>query len=64
MKANGKPVEILIKLNELAGFPSDVETELFEVNCVIFKGFSTIFFFFAWAQSLEFSSSHHLIHPF
>ncbi|XP_057476051.1 ubiquitin C-terminal hydrolase 12-like isoform X2 [Actinidia eriantha] len=30
VKANGKPVEILTKLNELVGFPPDVETELFE----------------------------------
>ncbi|GFS45978.1 ubiquitin-specific protease 12 [Actinidia rufa] len=30
VKANGKPVEILTKLNELAGFAPDVETELFE----------------------------------
>ncbi|KAF7143600.1 hypothetical protein RHSIM_Rhsim05G0178300 [Rhododendron simsii] len=30
VKANGKPVEILTKLNELAGFSPDVEVELFE----------------------------------
>ncbi|KAE9447955.1 hypothetical protein C3L33_20144, partial [Rhododendron williamsianum] len=30
VKANGKPVEILTKLNELAGFSPDEEVELFE----------------------------------
>lgn len=36
MKANGKPVEILTKLNELAGFSPDEEVELFEVNLCCF----------------------------
>ena len=32
VKASGKPIEILGKLNELAGFAPDEEIELFEVN--------------------------------
>lgn len=32
VKAIGKPLEILTKLNELAGFPLDEEIELFEVS--------------------------------
>ena len=32
MNANGKPVEILTKLNEMAGFAADEEITLFEVN--------------------------------
>lgn len=32
VKANGKPVEVLTKLNELAGFSPDEEIELFEVS--------------------------------
>lgn len=32
VKANGKPVEVLTKLNELAGFSPDEEIELFEVQ--------------------------------
>ena len=31
MKGSGKPVEILPKLNEMAGFSSDEEIDLFEV---------------------------------
>lgn len=31
MKSSGKPIEILTKLNELAGFAPDQEIELFEV---------------------------------
>lgn len=31
MKATGKPIEILAKLNEMAGFAPDEEIELFEV---------------------------------
>jgi hypothetical protein len=31
VKAVGKPLEILAKLNELAGFPENEEIELFEV---------------------------------
>ncbi|XP_052185773.1 ubiquitin C-terminal hydrolase 12-like [Diospyros lotus] len=30
VKANGKPMEVLMKLNEMAGFSSDKEIELFE----------------------------------
>lgn len=33
---SGKPLEILAKLNELAGFLPDEEIELFEVNCSSF----------------------------
>ena len=33
VKGSGKPLEILAKLNELAGFLPDEEIELFEVNC-------------------------------
>lgn len=32
VKASGKPLEILTKLNELAGFSLDEEIELFEVS--------------------------------
>lgn len=31
LKAVGKPIEILAKLNELAGFPDNEEIELYEV---------------------------------
>ena len=31
LKAVGKPIEILAKLNELAGFPANEEIELYEV---------------------------------
>lgn len=34
MKSSGKPIEILTKLNELAGFAPDQEIELFEV-CLV-----------------------------
>ena len=36
VKGNGKPMEILTKLNELAGFAPDEEIELFEVNLFLF----------------------------
>lgn len=32
VKGSGKPLDILSKLNELAGFSPDEEIELFEVN--------------------------------
>lgn len=32
MKGSGKPIEILSKLNELAGFSPNEEIELFEVS--------------------------------
>ena len=32
MKGNGKPMDILKKLNEMAGFAPDEEIELFEVK--------------------------------
>ncbi|KAI8539605.1 hypothetical protein RHMOL_Rhmol09G0196000 [Rhododendron molle] len=41
VKANGKPAEVLTKLNELAGFATDEEIELFEVSNVIIVGFSS-----------------------
>lgn len=31
MKGSGKPLEILTKLNKMAGFSSDQEIELYEV---------------------------------
>ena len=31
MKSSGKPIEILTKLNEMAGFDPDEELDLFEV---------------------------------
>ena len=31
MKSSGKPIEILTKLNEMAGFAPDEEIELYEV---------------------------------
>ncbi|KAF7131994.1 hypothetical protein RHSIM_Rhsim09G0140000 [Rhododendron simsii] len=42
VKANGKPAEVLTKLNELAGFATDEEIELFEVSDVIIVGFSLL----------------------
>lgn len=39
MKSSGKPIEILTKLNDMAGFAPDEEIELYEVcsalNCWI-----------------------------
>ena len=32
MKGSGKPLEILTKLNEMAGFAPDQEIELYEVS--------------------------------
>ena len=33
VKGTGKPLEILTKLNEMAGFSPDQEIELYEVSC-------------------------------
>lgn len=35
VKGSGKPVEILAKLNEMAGFSSDEEIDLFEVIWIL-----------------------------
>lgn len=32
MKASGKPSDIVERLNEIAGFPSDEDIELYEVR--------------------------------
>lgn len=32
MKSNGKPIEYLSKLNEMAGYAPDEEIELYEVR--------------------------------
>lgn len=32
MKSSGKPMDIIAKLNEMAGYAPDEEIELFEVN--------------------------------
>lgn len=37
VKALGKPVDILTKLNEMAGFPPNEEIELYEVSCPVFS---------------------------
>lgn len=34
VKGTGKPVEILAKLNEMAGFDPDEEIDLYEVICL------------------------------
>ena len=40
MKASGKPSEIVERLNEIAGFPSGEDVELYEVR--------NIYIFFCW----------------
>lgn len=42
MKSSGKPVEILGKLNQMAGFAPDEEIELYEVCS------KSVFFFFSF----------------
>lgn len=41
MKSSGKPIEIITRLNEMAGFAPDEEIELFEV-CLRRYGFAPI----------------------
>lgn len=36
MKASGKPSDIVGRLNEIAGFPSDEDIELYEVIIIFF----------------------------
>lgn len=39
MKASGRPLEILEKLNEMAGFATNEEIQLYEVYMFVFSNY-------------------------
>jgi hypothetical protein len=52
VKAVGKPLEIVAKLNELAGFPENEDVELYEVLISIQHLSYIIFIIFTFAHHL------------